>query len=167
MGKFQFPERVWVRQSVLSTQPLMLFSLVFVLRILFCVFRFLPAVSRLQTWRKSSASILGALKMFTWQKQYKIHVPSTIAGREKETLLRTCRQECPQQRALCPREHRHTAPCSECWQTAPPRPSWYHPNAPEFHCSRSAISLWFLLGGLDCGKRALLHLARALEQLQF
>lgn len=109
--------------------------------------------------------MLGALKMLTWQKQYKIHVPSSTPGREKETLLKTYRQECALQRALCPRANRHTAPCSERWHMA--QPSWYHPNAPEFQCSRSAVSLWFLLGGLDCGKRAPLHLARAWEQLQF
>lgn len=137
----------------------MLCSLVFVLRVLICVFRFLPGVSGLMCLKEVITKDVYLAET--------IYVPSTTAGREKETLLKTCRQECAQQRALCPRANRHTALGNERWHTAPPQPSWYHPNAPEFQCSRSAASLWGLLGGLDCGKRAPLHLARAWEQLQF
>ena len=72
--------------------------------------------------------------------------------REGESLLKT-------HVVLCWRENRHSAPSTEEQYMAPPQSSWYHPNSPDFQCLRSAASLWFLPGGLNCGKSALCTLS--------
>ena len=142
--------------SSLPAQPLLLFSLVSVLRVLICVSRFLLGVSWLTRLKEVTSISFGGIK--------DVYLAETIQNtcsfthswqREGDSLLKTQKKECNQQVVLCQRENRHTAPSSEEWYMAPPRSSWYHPNAPDFQCSRSAASLWFLLGGLDCGKRAL------------
>lgn len=137
--------------SSLSAQLLLLSSLVSVLKGTHLYFYFSP-VSWLTCLKEGISISFGSIK--------NVHLAETVQNtcsfkhswqREGSFLLKTRRQEV----VLCQWENQPTAPSSEELYMAPPWSIWYHPNAPDFQCSRSADSLWFLLGGLDCGKRAL------------